>query len=440
LRKTQAGPWAAAVVRARYNLPTMLRRTFLGALTAPALALAANEQLKITDVQIWRVNGSYEGITGLNNQRQTRPLDIYPENRPAAYREPAAGQRGTIRKTANYLIIKTDKGLDGIYGPVDNEACVVVERQLKPFIMGMDGLSVETVWDKMFRLNRHSRSSHYMMGISAVDNALWDLRGRYFEAPVYRLLGGPTREKATVYGSCLGYSVEPEAAGEQAAQFKAEGYMHQKWFLAYGPGDGKKGLDLNIALCSSLREAVGPEVDIMFDAFMGWDLNYAGDWCRAVEQYRPRWLEEAFHVDKMESFAALARETTVPIATGEHFYGRWEVQRFLRAEAISVVQADPEWCGGTSELVKICNIASAFDAHVIPHGHNIHAAMHVSASQSPMTCPLNEVLIKKMRDYYFFDKYAPVVIDGQIELSDRPGFGMELDDDKIESRELMDWA
>ncbi len=197
---------------------------------------------------------------------------------------------------------------------------------------------------------------------------------------------------------------------------------------------------LNIALCRSLREAVGPEVDIMFDAFMGWDLNYAGDWCRAVEQYRPRWLEEAFHVDKMESFAALARETTIPIATGEHFYGRWEVQRFLRAEAISVVQADPEWCGGTSELVKICNIASAFDAHVIPHGHNIHAAMHVSASQSPMTCPLNEVLIKKMRDYYFFDKFPPVVVDGHLDLSDRPGFGMELDDSKIESRELMDWA
>lgn len=418
----------------------MLRRTFLGALSAPALAFAANEQLKITDVQIWRFRGSYEGITGINGQGQIRPLHIYPEHRPATYREPAEGRRGTIRKTANYLIIKTDKGLDGIYGPVDNEACVVVERQLKPFIMGMDGLSVETVWDKMFRLNRHSRSSHYMMGISAVDNALWDLRGRYFEAPVYRLLGGPTREKATVYGSCLGYSVEPEAAGEQAAKFKAEGYMHQKWFLAYGPGDGKKGLDLNIALCRSLREAVGPEVDIMFDAFMGWDLNYAVDWCRAVEQYRPRWLEEAFHVDKMESFAALARETTIPIATGEHFYGRWEVQRFLRADAISVVQADPEWCGGTSELVKICNIASAFDAHVIPHGHNIHAAMHVSASQSPMTCPLNEVLIKKMRDYYFFDKYPPVVVDGHLDLSDRPGFGMELDDDKIESRELMDWA
>ncbi|MDA0206199.1 MAG: mandelate racemase [Acidobacteria bacterium] len=417
----------------------MLRRTFLGSLAAPAIALAANEQLKIADVEIWRFRGSYEGIVGANGQRQAQPIDIYPEHRPERYvaRE---GRPGTIRKTVNYLVIKTDKGLDGIYGPVDNEACVVVERQLKPFIMGMDGLAVETMWDKMYRSNRQSRSSHYMMAISAVDNALWDLRGRYFESPVYRLLGGPTREKATVYGSCLGYSIDPELAGEQAAKFKAQGYMHQKWFLAYGPGDGNRGLELNIALVKSLREAVGPEVDIMFDAFMGWDLNYAMAWCRAVEQYSPRWLEEAFHVDKMESFAQLARETTIPIATGEHFYGRWEVKRFLEAEAISVVQADPEWCGGTSELVKICGIASAYDAHVIPHGHNIHASLHVVASQSPMTCPLVEVLINKMKDYYYFDKYAPVVVNGQLDLSDRPGFGMELDDAKIEARELMDWA
>ena len=130
----------------------MLRRTFLGSLAAPALAFAANEQLKITDVQILRVRGAYQGTVGIQGQRQVQPLNIYPEHRPPRYVEPAEGRQGTIRKTANYLIIKTDKGLDGIYGPVDSEACVVVMRQLKRFILGMDGLAVETVWDKMFRL------------------------------------------------------------------------------------------------------------------------------------------------------------------------------------------------------------------------------------------------------------------------------------------------
>ncbi len=412
----------------------MQRRSFLATLAAPVSVLAQGKRLDISDIEIWVLQGSQEAETGVNRQHQVRPLHVYDDHRPAEYQEPASGRRGTVGRTARYLVIKTKQGVEGLYGPVDAEACVVVERQLKQFLIGENALAVEALWDKLHRLNRHSRSSHFMMGISAVDNALWDLRGRYFEAPVYQLLGGPTRAKATVYGSTLGSSVELDRAAKRAAELKSQGFRHQKWFLAYGPGDGAAGLEKNVELVRVLRGAAGPEVDLMFDAFMGWDLNYAMAWCAAVEQYRPRWIEEAFHVDKMESFAQLARETAIPVATGEHFYGRWEVKRFLEAEAISVVQADPEWCGGVSELVKICALGSAYDAHVVPHGHNIHAALHVVASQSPMTCPLVELLILKMQNYYYFDKYPPTPMDGKLELGERPGFGMELDDAKIERR------
>jgi len=415
------------------------RRGFLATFAAAVPAFSAYGRLTIADLEIWNFRGSLEGTTGAHRQHQVKPIHAYDSERPAEYRE-TGGRRGTIRKSANYLVVKTDQGLEGIYGPVDTEAAVVVDRQLKDFLKGRDALAVETLWDQMHRLNRHSRSSHYMMAISAVDNALWDLRGRFFETPVYRLLGGPTREKATVYGSALGDSVEPGEAGPRAAQLKATGFKHQKWFLAYGPGDGAAGLRKNVGLVAELREAVGDDVDLMFDAFMGWDLNYATQWAQAVERYRPRWIEEAFHVDKMASFAALARETTIPVATGEHFYGRWEVERFLEADAISVVQADPEWCGGVSELQKIVQIASSHDAHVIPHGHNVHSALHVVAANSPMTCPLVEFLIHKMESYYHFDKHPPVPVDGKLELSERPGFGMEIDDAKVESRRRMEWA
>jgi L-alanine-DL-glutamate epimerase-like enolase superfamily enzyme len=418
----------------------MDRRKFLASLSAPVLALAQGKRLKITDVEIWLLEGSEEAEIGVNRQHQVQPAHIYAERRPPVYREPASGKRGMVKRSARYLVIKTDQGVEGLYGPVDDEAAVVVDRQLKELVIGQDALAIETRWDQLYRSNRHSRSSHYMMAISAIDNALWDLRGRYFEAPVYQLLGGPTREKATVYGSTLGSSVELEHAGKRAAELKGQGFRHQKWFLAYGPGDGAEGLEKNIELVRVLREAVGPEVDIMFDVFMGWDLNYAMAWCEAVEKYRPRWIEEAFHVEKMDSFVQLARETTIPVATGEHFYGRWEVKRFLESGAISVVQADPEWCGGVSELVKICALGSAYDAHVIPHGHNVHAALHVVASQSPMTCPLVEFLILKMASYYYFDKFPPVPVDGKLELPDRPGFGMELDDAKIEKRTRLTWS
>jgi L-alanine-DL-glutamate epimerase-like enolase superfamily enzyme len=234
--------------------------------------------------------------------------------------------------------------------------------------------------------------------------------------------------------------VQPEALRARCVQIRNEGFLHQKWFMAYGPGDGAEGLEKNVTMVRNLREALGEGVDIMFDAFMGWNLDYAIAWAKQVERYRPRWIEEAFHADKLESFVALRRATSVPVATGEHFYGRWEAHRYLSAGAISVVQADPEWCGGTSELVKICHIASVYDAQVIPHGHSIHAALHVVASQSPMTCPLVEYLIVSRPRYYHFDKHPPTPVNGKLALSERPGFGIELDPAKVEKQTPVAWS
>jgi L-rhamnonate dehydratase len=149
---------------------------------------------------------------------------------------------------------------------------------------------------------------------------------------------------------------------------------------------------------------------------------------------RPRWIEEPFLADRIDAFAALRKASSVPVASGEHFYGRWEANDYLKAGAISVVQADPEWCGGVSELVKICNIASLYDAVVIPHGHSLHAALHVVASQSPSVCPLVEYLVSKMQSYYHFEKNVPRPVKGHITLPERPGFGIELDDTKITGR------
>ena len=105
-----------------------------------------------------------------------------------------------------------------------------------------------------------------------------------------------------------------------------------------------------------------------------------------------------------------------------------------------MVQADPEWCGGVSELVKICNIASVHGAHVIPHGHSLHAAMHVVASQPADVCPLVEYLIRKMEGtYYQFEKDPPRTANGMLSLPDRPGFGIELDESQIETIETITW-
>ena len=429
------------------RMPLMRRRDLLfgmaGAMAAlpPAAAAAqdaARGKHKISAVEIWRLEGRRESVSGVNQQYQVNPLHVYDDQRPAPYHD-AEPVRRSSRASALYLKIRTDRGLEGLYGPVDKQAAIVVHEELRPFLTGKDALAGETLWDLMHRSNRHSRRGLFMMGISAVDNALWDLRGRYYNVPVYRLLGGPTRASVEAYASCLGYSVEPEAARKRALAVRDEGFRYQKWFLAYGPGDGPAGLRRNVELVKNLREAVGEDAALMFDAYNGWDLTYALEWAKQVERYRPHWIEEAFHPEKLESFVALRRAAGFPVAAGEHLYGRWEVEQYLSAGALNVVQADPEWCGGVSELVKICTVASLHDAQVIPHGHSIHAALHVVASQSPMTCPLVEYLILKMQSYYHFEKHPPGPAAGRIALREAPGFGIEFDPDRIGKQTQVSW-
>ncbi len=419
----------------------MRRREFLGSCITAAFASGLSAErphgkLTVAAVELLLLNGHRETETGANAQYQVNPLYVYDDLRPPVYQDKPSQQK-SAPLAQFYLRIRTQQGLDGLYGPIDREAALVVHEQLRPFLIGKDPLAGETLWDQMYRSNRHSRAGLFLMAISAVDNALWDLRGRYFETPVYRLLGGPTRDSVEVYGSCLGYSLEPAKVRERALALKAEGYRAQKWFLAYGPGSGPDGMRKNVELVRTLRETLGDSTDLMFDAFSGWDAAYSLAWAKQVEQYRPRWIEEVAHPEKMESFAELRRGSSIPVASGEHFYGRWEVERYLRAGAVTVVQADPEWCGGLSELIKICAVASTHDAQVIPHGHSIHAALHAIVSQSPMTCPLAEYLILKMRSYYHFEKHPPLPVKARIALPEGPGFGIELDPAKVEKQSVF---
>lgn len=133
----------------------------------------------------------------------------------------------------------------------------------------------------------------------------------------------------------------------------------------------------------------------------------------------------------------LSQSTRIPIATGEHFCGRWQVNRFLCNDAIRVVQADPEWCGGASGLKKICSVGSLSDVPVIPHAHKLHAAWHLVASERPTVCPLGEYLVLPMNSYCCFDRNAFIPKAGQVNLGDRPGFGMEIADEGVESRKNL---
>jgi L-alanine-DL-glutamate epimerase-like enolase superfamily enzyme len=411
------------------------RRSFLASLPAAA-AFAETRPLKISAVEVWELRGHHQTQRGVDQQYQVNPLYIYDELRPAPYRDRTPSDVNAPI-TALYLKIKTDEGLEGLYGPIDKEVAIVVDQQLRQFLIGKDALAGEKLWDQMYRSNRHSRRGFFLMAISAVDNTLWDLRGRYFKTPVYRLLGGPTRSTVEAYASALGSSLELDKVPARAAQLKKDGYRYQKWFLAYGPGDGPEGMRKNVDIVRVLRETVGDDTELMFDVYSGWDMTYALSWARQVAKYRPRWIEEATQAEKIDSFAELRKGAGFPVASGEHIQGRWEVYDYLKAGALDVVQCDPEWCGGITELQKICTVASLYDVPVIPHGHSIHAALHLIASQSPAVCPLAEYLVLKMRSYYHFEKIPPVPVKAHFALPETPGFGIEFDPAKVESQERM---
>jgi L-rhamnonate dehydratase len=417
------------------TLLTASRTNLLAKTFAPAPD-HTDGSLKIEAVELVELHGRYTDEAGINRQQQVNPLDIYDDLRPAPYADKPSGTREVLY-TAIYLRIRTSGGIDGLYGPIEKSAAVVVNDELRPFLIGKDALAGEALWDQMYRSNRHSRDGFFMMAISAVDNTLWDIRGRHFGVPVYRLLGGPTRSSVEMYASCLGFSLEPAAVRTRALAIKNEGYRYQKWFMGYGPGSGPEGMRKNVELVRVLRETVGDDTELMFDAYSGWNQNYALEWAHQVEQYRPYWIEEATHPEKIDSFAAMHRSTTVPIASGEHFYGRWEVERYLQAGGLSVVQADPEWCGGTSELLRIGTVASLHDVPVIPHGHSLRAAVHIIASQSPMTFLLGEYLINKMRHYYHFESNPLVPDKAHIALPTGSGFNVQFDPAKIESQIVL---
>ena len=401
------------------------------------------QPLKITGVEIIEAHGPIEiddlgGGEGGGAWAALR--NVYEEYTNTDYAPAPTGKKRTVNYTARYLRIATASGIEGFYGPIDDETVPVILKYLKPFIMGKDALAGETLWDQMFRSNRHSREGWFMMGISAVDNTLWDLRAKHFGVPVYRLLGGPTRSEIEYYCSCGATNTQPEVLKKQALGYKTMGFKAQKWFIGYGPSAGSEGMRKNVEAVRILRETLGEDYEIMFDATTGWDATYAKEWTSRVEKYRPKWIEELTHPEKLDGFTDVSRATKIPLATGEHLYNRWDVERNLQSGALSIIQADPEWCGGITESIKIGTVASLHDVQVIPHGHNsLRAAAHIILSQSPMTYPMGEFLYSSMTIRFQLENDPPdkQVQNGRMKAPTKPGFGIQIDDSKVKDRKVL---
>jgi L-rhamnonate dehydratase len=392
--------------------------------------------MKITEVRLREVQGTMPFDGEFWEERLVRPIDIYPRFR-ALGPEFLPKVDGGYRIKAHFVEIVSDEGLTGIGGPIPIEQAFLIYHDLRPLLEGGDPLANEVLWDMMYRGAVHGRKGTPMMAISAVDCALWDLKGRYFNAPVYRLLGGPSRSEIPAYASMLGYSIEPDRAAARAREAVQNGFRAMKWFFRYGPVDGRDGMVKNAQMVSAVRGAVGDEVDVMLDCWMSWDVPYTVAMAERLEDYEPRWLEEPVMPDKIESYAAIRRQISIPVSGGEHEYTRWGLKQLMDAEAVDVLQPDIYWAGGITEMLKICALASTYDLPVIPHGHSTPASAHLIASQPPNVCPLLEYLIKWNEIHQFFLKTPLKPSGGVVRLPDSAGLGMDLEESKIEQQRVL---
>ena len=194
-------------------------------------------------------------------------------------------------------------------------------RELAPLVVGREPTDVELLWETMYRATLNvGRRGIVLQAISGIDIAVWDLLGKQLAQPLYNLLGGRVRPSLPAYASWLYATEDLDALAEEAAGWATQGFTAVKQRLAYGPGDGARGIRWNVELVRTVVDAVGPDVDVMADAYMGWDVGYAVRCIRAIEDagLRLRWLEEPLIPDDIPGLARVRAAVSTPISAGEH--------------------------------------------------------------------------------------------------------------------------
>ena len=344
-----------------------------------------------------------------------------------------------------WLVVEvfTDDGLVGIGNAAlaPQATKQVIDLYLKPLLIGHDPWDIERLWQHMYRKTMaFGRKGIGMVAISALDIALWDVLGKSARQPVFRLLGGRTKARIPVYASRL-YATELGKLAAEAKRYKDQGYRAMKLRFGWGPADGAHGMQRNVELVRAVRESIGDDIDLMADAYMGWNLDYAKRMLPLLESFHLRWLEEPVIPDDVQGYAQLKSYARIPIAGGEHEFTLYGFRDLLEARAVDYIQFDTNRVGGITQARKIAALAEAYSVPVIPHAgqmHNYHVVM--ASLNSPMAeyFPRVDVEVGNELFWYIF-RGEPSAKGGSIDLADDvPGLGLTLDEAALERFEVFE--
>jgi L-alanine-DL-glutamate epimerase-like enolase superfamily enzyme len=321
--------------------------------------------------------------------------------------------------------IKDDEGREGLgytytVGAGGLAIHALIDRYLKPDLLGQDPRRIEQLWQRMWwRLHYSGRGGSASFAISAVDIALWDLAGKRREEPLWRLLGGH-HPRVRVYAGGVDLHFSLDALKEQTQKFLGRGYGAIKMKV------GRPRLSEDLARVAAIRELIGPDVPLMVDANMGWRVEEAIRASRALADFNIYWLEEPTIPDDLAGHIRIAREGALPIATGENFHTLYEFQNFITAGAVAFPEPDVSNCGGISIWMKVARLAESHNLPVTSHGvHDLH--VHTLAA-----VPNASYLEGHGFGLEPYLKHSLQIEKGEAIAPDRPGHGVELNWEKLE--------
>jgi len=384
------------------------------------------KQVTISEVRAYVMAPGEMGADYHNQTGSHWIIDLPIANPMSVYEEYKAKRTSWgINALGTVLVeVELNDGTVGIGCSIGGEpACYIIEKHLSRFVEGQDPRNVELIWDQMWRATLpYGRKGLAVQAISAVDLAIWDCLGKLRGEPVYALLGGATKQKLPVYAT----TSRPDIASEW-------GFKGAKIPCRYGPADGDEGLKKNIAVMAEAREQVGPDFPLRLDCYMALTVPYAIKLAKALAQFELEWIEECLPPDDYDGYAELKRALTgiCLVTTGEHEYTRYGFRELIARKCADILQPDINWVGGLTEARRIVAMASAYDLPVIPHGSSVFS-YHLQYAFT--NCPIAEFLVMSPaadRVVPLFGELfrnEPLPQDGYIELTDAPGWGVELND------------
>ncbi len=345
-----------------------------------------------------------------------------------------------------YVKVLTDQGIFGIgeaYSAGPDEATVKVIEDFARWLVGEDPRNIQYLFDLMYNTTRFPGGLVINSAISGIEHALWDIAGKSAGVPVWALLGGRTRNKIRVYQS-IGGATAQEAAESARRMIETYGYTALKMGIAAdGAMPYNKALRLSVDRVRAVREAVGPDIDIGVDVHTKFvEVERAVRLAKEIEPYHPMWLEEPIRPENFTAMKKLADHVNIPLASGESNYMKYEFKQLIDMQALDFVQPDICCCGGVLELKKIAAMAEAQYIKVAPHN-----------PMSPLATVVNVHFAATTPNFHVLEYHAPdsgaskVVLkeplmvkkDGYVDIPNKPGWGVELNEEAFKSMPPKPW-